>query len=419
MSAGPVAGGPPVRGAVREAARDVPVAGAFDVAVVGGGVAGVAAAVAAARQGARVALVEKACALGGLATLGVVTHYLPLCDGCGRQVAGGLAGELFRLALAGGPDRLPPAWEPGGDPAGRAAVRLQAFFQPVRFLLDLERFAVEAGVDVWYDTLACRPLASEGRVRALLVENKSGRLALRAAAFVDATGDADVCAGAGEPTVSLRTNVPCGWFYYRDASGIRLQAQSHAFEASGEAPAGAAALFAGDDGADVTRQVLASRAELRRALDGLRRGSDAPVEPLVVPVMPTFRMTRRLRGAVEIAPGDAGRWPADAVGMTGDWRQRGIVYALPLAALRGTANANLLAAGRCISSAGRAWDATRAIPACVVSGEAAGTAAALAARSADGCVGALDVAELQEVLRRNGAILDPALCREAPSPVPG
>ena len=82
---------------LREAARSVPVVGAFDVAVVGGGVAGVAASVAAARNGVTVCLIEKACAVGGLATLGLVTVYLPLCDGKGRQVMGGLAEELLKL----------------------------------------------------------------------------------------------------------------------------------------------------------------------------------------------------------------------------------------------------------------------------------------------------------------------------------
>ena len=69
-----------------------------DVLVAGGGIAGIAAALSAAREGKRVILTERAFMLGGLATAGLVTIYLPLCDGMGRQVSFGLAEELLRLS---------------------------------------------------------------------------------------------------------------------------------------------------------------------------------------------------------------------------------------------------------------------------------------------------------------------------------
>ena len=77
----------------------------YDVVVCGGGVAGVAAALAAARHGARTCLLEKEYALGGLATLGLIVVYLPLCDGEGVQMSGGLAEELLHTALKYGPRR--------------------------------------------------------------------------------------------------------------------------------------------------------------------------------------------------------------------------------------------------------------------------------------------------------------------------
>ena len=85
---------------IREPGRALPVKHSCDVLVAGGGLAGSAAAVAAARNGARVVLIDKACALGGLATLGIVTIWLPLCDGRGRQVSGG-PGSLCHWIASG------------------------------------------------------------------------------------------------------------------------------------------------------------------------------------------------------------------------------------------------------------------------------------------------------------------------------
>ncbi|NLG37001.1 MAG: FAD-dependent oxidoreductase, partial [Clostridiales bacterium] len=76
----------------------IPVQGSYDVVVVGGGVAGVAAAGAAARSGARTLLIEKSISLGGLATIGLINIYLPLCDGMGHKVTTGIAEELLLLS---------------------------------------------------------------------------------------------------------------------------------------------------------------------------------------------------------------------------------------------------------------------------------------------------------------------------------
>ena len=92
--------------------KELPICYECDVAVVGGGVAGIAAALSAARQGAKVALVEKQCVLGGLATSGLITIYLPLCDGMGRQVSFSIAEELLRLSiLRGVEERYPSRFE--------------------------------------------------------------------------------------------------------------------------------------------------------------------------------------------------------------------------------------------------------------------------------------------------------------------
>src|SRR5512139_1604324 len=91
----------------------VPVADTYDVVVVGGGIAGVSAALAARRSGCRVLLIEKSVVLGGLATLGFIAYYLPLCDGRGKKVTGGISEELLHLSIKYGYHDLQPEWKDG------------------------------------------------------------------------------------------------------------------------------------------------------------------------------------------------------------------------------------------------------------------------------------------------------------------
>ena len=387
---------------VTEPSREIPVSGSYDVVVVGGGIAGCAAAVAAARNGASVAIVEKTCALGGLATLGNVVIYLPLCDGMGNQVIRGLGEELLKLSIRDGYDEIPPGWRRGGDKAARANRRYRVNFNPSSFILALEELLVREGVAIHYDTRFCTVRKTSKRIAAVVVENKSGRSALRSRTVIDASGDADVCAQSGEPTVSLATNSASAWFFYTDDGRVKLRPMHVPFDPCGGPPNGGRG-YAGDDAADVTQHLLDSRQLVRKELKRLTVSSDGVVRPLLLPTIPAFRMTRRLRGEIELKEShERERFP-DSVGMTGDWRKPGPVYYIPFRALAATRTDNLLAAGRCMSAAS-AWDITRAIPTCAVTGEAAGVAAAMAAsfrrRLAD-----LDVKLLQERLRKQRVLV--------------
>jgi len=403
---------------IRETEREIPVAGSYDVVVAGGGMAGVAAAAAAARGGAAVCLLEKESALGGLATLGNVIVWLPICDGRGRQVIGGLGEELLRLAVAEvRRDNLqahvvgiPACWRPGGDRAERRKVRFQVEFNPAAYFFALEKLVTDAGVKLLYDTRVCAALRADDRISHLAVENKSGRIALACRTVVDATGDADVCALAGEKTESLDSNVLCAWFYYTRDGVLCQEALSKGYSPQATKAGAVGPFFRGDDGDQVTAQILGSRELVRARLAELRAQSPQANIQLILPAtIACFRMTRRLVGTFSLGEDHMHEWFADAIGLTGDWRRAGPVYALPLRALCGVRNCNLLTAGRCISADSTIWDVTRAIPACAVTGEAAGTAAALAVRDADGDLRVLDVARLQATLRSHGALLDPAL----------
>lgn len=386
---------------IEEAARTLDVARSVDVLVAGGGIAGVAAALASARNGAQTLLLEKECALGGLATLGMIIRYLPLCDGYGHQVIGGIGEELMResqrygvLKMHGPWYGLPEVWTGEGSVEARAKKRFEADYDAGPMIMTLEKLLQEAGVEIWYDTRLCS--ASSGGLTHVIVENKSGRLALEARAFVDATGDADLCFLAGEATESSDQNRRSGWYFsVRDDENPVLHPLTDPLY---QPCLPGSRFYAGDRGSDVSAYVQDMHDMI------LENAQKQNAVPFLIPTIPLLRMTRRLLGRETLTEANLGQWRTDAVALTGDWRKPAPVYAIGLAHLQGVKSANLFAAGRCISSAGDAWDVTRVIPTCAATGEAAGLAAAMWAQT-----GTVDVPALQNRLKAAGAILDPSL----------
>lgn len=376
----------------------------FEVVIVGAGVAGTAAALAAARLGKRVCLIEKECSPGGLATLANVVMYLPLCDGEGHQVSGGLAEELLRLSIHDGWDTIPECWQREYSVEERKKARYRVEFNPCTFLLALEQILLEHQVELFYATHFCDVITRAGQIEAVVVENKSGRFAIATPVVVDASGDADVCARAGEATVSLNTNVRAGWFYYLEGDHVTLNTLSRDFPEDGSKPFDDDVCYSGDNGRDVSSHIIESRKLLRAKLDELRAtSSGSRIHPILIPTIPSFRMTRRLQGRYELQLADDKRSFDDTIGVIGNWRRRGPTYEIPFRCLTGVRTRNLITAGRCISAAS-AWDQTRAIPACAVTGQTAGTAAALFVEQGLSCWNELDFAALKTALLRNKVI---------------
>ncbi|MBO5202624.1 MAG: FAD-dependent oxidoreductase, partial [Lentisphaeria bacterium] len=136
----------------------------YDIAVVGGGIAGVAAALQAARCGMKTVLIEKTVLPGGLATTGLVRVYLPLCDGNGHQVSFGITEELLRASYKYGPGDIPEDWKNGKN--APESGRFRALFSPASFILALDELLEDAGVDIWYDTLVCDAEVENNRITA-------------------------------------------------------------------------------------------------------------------------------------------------------------------------------------------------------------------------------------------------------------
>ncbi|MFP4057293.1 MAG: FAD-dependent oxidoreductase [Candidatus Brocadiia bacterium] len=176
---------------VREPERDIEVLDQVDVLVAGGGVAGCAAALGAARAGARTALVERNGVLGGVATAGLMANIGNMfLDREGRLVVGGAGREVVERLVARG--AASPHW------ASREVPGVVIDSEQLKLLLG--QMLREAGVTVLTHVLAARPVVEGSAVRGAFVESKRGRQAIVAKATVDCTGEADLAWQAGCPT---------------------------------------------------------------------------------------------------------------------------------------------------------------------------------------------------------------------------
>ena len=407
-----------------EPSRALDVSDSADVVVAGAGIAGIAAALAAARAGASVLLLEDSFSPGGLATVGMVPEYLPIDDGRGRKVMGGITEELLHLSTANLPRELPEAcfrrapavWlDKDATEEQRNGIRFKTAYNPATYVLDLEALLVREGVRLLYGTKVCAVIRDGDALTHLVVENKSGRSAIAGRAFIDATGDADVCFLAGEPTVSNGNNVPCGWFYSvrGDGSGFRIHHASHRFaEDPNDRDSAEGPFFRGDDAREITAQILASRDLIRGELAAdCATLPDDRRQPINIASIPCFRMTRRLAGAVALRRADAHKQFPDAVCLAPDWRRPGPVWAIPWRCLAATHTANLTVCGRCASWDESAWDAMRVIPVCAATGEACGLGSALALREG-AAPAAFDALRIAAAMRECGNPLDENLLTE-------
>ena len=354
------------------------------VIVAGGGIAGMAAALAAARGGADVLLIEREYLLGGLGTAGLVTIYLPLCDGMGNQVSFGIAEELLRLSVKhGSAARYPTAWLDGGSKEERTKQRFELEYNPHLFALAAEKLLLDTGVQILYGTSVVAVHKTDARIDALIVENKSGRYAIGVnGSVIDCTGDADICAFSGARTAKFaQGNVLAAWHYFLSHGELKLKQLGASDipdkqKTGKEAPPLVKRRFSGLDGKEISEMVTLSHEHLYRDILNMRQ-SDPTHTPETRATIPQIRMTRRIEGMYVMDDTEMHKDFDDSVGVFSDWRKRGPVYKLPFSVLHGADVPNLICAGRCISVTDAMWDITRVIPVCAVSGQAAGTAAAL------------------------------------------
>lgn len=442
----------PDLGTLREPARDIPVYRRCDVLVVGGGPSGTAAAVAAARTGAEVILLERYNHLGGLSTGGLVIWIDRMTDWSGQQVIRGFAEEII--------DRLPadavagPAREEWGsrDP-GRAAhwsqrtasyhgiVTWSPTVDPERLKLASQDIVVEEKVRLVFHSWAALPLMEDGRVRGAIFESKAGRQAVRAKVVVDATGDGDMFARAGAAyesdieaadihhcmnTAWLLAGVDMNrWIEFKAGQPeqfaqfmARGREELKAFERPFVSWRNDVALFMGPrqsgfsalDVDDQTEVEIRSHRLMAQHLDFYRAHAPGFENAFLFLSAPQLgvRHSRRLSGVSRIT---RAQWPTaqvfdDEVGVTPSVSPKFPNISIPYGSLVPARVDGLLACGRHIACDPNSHGFMREIPQCWITGQAAGVGAALAANGGieprD-----VDIDELQAALGRQGVFLRP------------
>ncbi|MFZ2100990.1 MAG: FAD-dependent oxidoreductase [Oricola sp.] len=437
-------------GTHREPERDIPVYHNCDVLVVGGGPSGTAAALAAARTGADVVVLERYNHLGGLSTGGVVIWIDRMTDWEGNLVIRGFAEEvLSRLPpeAVAGPDRS--IWGVHDEALGKYwRLRTSAFhdivtwaptIDPERLKLTSQEMLIEAGVRIVFHSWMALPIVEDGAVKGVVFESKGGRQALMAKVVVDCTGDGDVFARAG---AGFDTDIEAGDVHHSMNTGFMLGGvdmetwldfrlkQPDAFaelnklgrETLGffQAPyvswRNDVALFLGPrqsglsalDVDDMTEVEIRSHRFMQSHCEFFRQHAPGFKDAWMMLSAPQLgvRHTRRLAGVgrVERAQWPAGEILPDEVGVSPSVSPKFPVISVPYGALVPARLDGLLAAGRHISCDANSHGFMREIPQCWLTGHAAGVAAGVAANRGVQ-PRQVDVTEVQDVLRKQGAFV--------------
>jgi hypothetical protein len=440
-----------VRKTITEPSRATEVYGEYEVVVLGGGPAGMAAAVAAARNGRSTLLVERYGFLGGMGTAAGVTNFCGLhanVHGEIRQVVHGVADDLLSRI-----DRL------GGlnAPHNLFGKTVAQAYDTAAYKIAADDLMLAAGVHVLFHAWACA-IVMDGarRVATLLVETKSGRRAVLGQTFIDCSGDGDLCAWAGAkfdkgdgegnmlypstmfrindvdpvrageawktiPALMLKAEAEGRYKFPRKTPIIRPQKSGIEWRVNltqlanehGDAMDGTDAIELSE--AEILgRRQIAEVAGFLREVPGFEKSYIVDIAPQV-----GIRETRRIRGQYQLTEGDVlgcasfddtigvNGWPLE-LHLKGDvefrWpkipESRGFNH-LPYRMIVPEGLDNVWVAGRCASMSHEAQSAARVTGACFVMGQAAGIAAHLALRN-DGQV---DVAALQSRLEAEGAYL--------------
>ncbi len=410
---------------ITEAERKVPVVDEVDILVCGGGVAGVATAIAAARNGAKVLLIERYGFLGGLATGGLVITTPPLNNGINSEIRKRLEDARTYLECQ----------NVGDDPANQGLVAVD----PEVLKYELVKMLLEQEVKLLLHTYVVQSIVEDNTIRGVIVENKAGRGAILARMVVDATGDGDVSAWAKAPYEMAETPLPVtlmfnmvdvdtkraleqigNWGKLRKLVEEAVKKGELSFELELYSKENAPGLYAANlcypgeinvwsgsmfgvnalNPKDLTKAEITTREHAMRLASFLKKKlsgfEKSRIEYTATQI--GVRETRRVLGAISPSFDEVMIEKFDDT-VAKPYLHREM--RVPYRSLVPRKIDNLLVAGRCISAKQDAMVQLRLIPVCFVTGQAAGTAAALALR--EGVTPRqLDVSLLQQTVSSQG-----------------
>lgn len=390
--------------------KDVKHKGDYDVIVAGGGLAGIAAAVSATRAGKKTLLVEKTICLGGLATIGLVNFFVPMCNGRGVQIIKGMAEEFFQLSIKYGFDTFPECWKEGTQKED--SPRYVTKFSAPIFALALDEYVKNEGVTVLYDSILSYAAMDKGHCEGVIVENKSGSEYYTAKMFVDATGDADLMRFAGMPTVQGEN------YHTMYAYGCDTQSCQKVIDTSdiakvyktfyggnadlhGNGQPEDKPLWKGADAYELTDYVVENHLEL---LNKIKNEDKTKRDIFCLPTMPQLRTTCHLDGDATFTEDAAYKHYDDSIAAICDFDRRDFVYEVSYKVLVKTGFDNIITAGRTASAEGFGWDLIRVIPPAIITGQAAGNACSQAIDERMPIYG-ISISELQKKLENQNVMI--------------
>ena len=437
-------------GFLHEPARNTTIIARPDVLVVGGGAAGLGAAIAAARAGAKTLLVERQGFLGGTltaVTLGTLCGGYVVSGEDYRPIVGGIYADLVHR-LSQRQAALPPR---------RWLKNVSIPYDPSALRIEADRLAESAGVRLLLHTLVVGTQTADGRINAVLVEHKGGRGAIVPGIVIDASGDGDVAAHAGAgfsigddghtqfPSTMLSFGGVNTKRFLEISREERLDRLARAAADGYPLPRTSAGLQVhpgeGLVHANVTRirnpdgsspDMLDPETLTFAEVEGRRQA--LVYEEVLQRYMPGFEQARIVAMGAQIGVRETrliecdhrlneqevrqGHQPADTIALCGwpmethgsdrgtvwDWLPEGTCYGIPYRCLTAKGFSNLLVAGRNLSATHAAQSSARVAATCIAMGEAAGTAAGMALDKGND-IRAIDSARLREALLQGGAIL--------------
>ena len=365
----------------------------YDVIVIGGGIAGIAASLSAARENKNVLLIESSFQLGGLATSGLISIYLPLDDGEGNQISYGICEELIKLSISRDDTKnIDERWE-NATHEERKKMRYETAYNPQIFAILAEKLLLENNVEILYGANLYNASLEDNFITHINVATRTENLTINGKTYIDCTGDATLWNIAGEETKLCDKGNYLAYWYNKLLNGknhLTLRGRIDLnYDSDMDYP-----IF---DGIDSFKLSTVMNEMHSRILDDFLETSNEKDDYslITLPTIPQIRMTRSVTGKYELDINDFQKEFNDSVGMFASWIHKGRAYQLPIGSLLAKNTKNLCVAGRCISvSATPMWDVIRVIPVCAVTGEACGL---IAAHNSD--FTNVDVTKLQNILK--------------------